>query len=151
MLFNCGVGEDTSESLGLQGDQTSVTIEILESNGRILDCKEIEPVHPKGNQSWIFIGRTDAEAETPVLWPTDLKNRFLGKDPDAWKDWRREEKGIAEDEIVGWHHWLDGHEFEQALEVGDRQRILVCCSSWGCKELDTTEWLNWTELKRHYS
>ena len=108
-----------------------------------LDCKEIQPMHPKGNQSWIFIGRTDAETETPVVWPPDVKNRHIGKDSDAGKDWRQEEKGTTEDEMVGWHHWLDGHEFEQALGVGDDQGSLVCCSPWSCKESDTTEWLNW--------
>ena len=87
----------------------TVVLKTLESP---LDCKEIQPVHPKGNQSWIFIGRTDAEAETPVLWPTDGKNWLIRKDPDAGKDWRREEKGTMEDELVGWHHWLNGHEFE---------------------------------------
>ena len=111
-----------------------------------LDCKEIQPVHPKGNKSWIFIGRTDAEAETPVLWPPDAKNWLIRKDPDAGKDWRWEEKGTTEEEMVGWHHWLDGHEFEQAPGVGDGQGSLVCCSPWGCRELDMTEWLNWTEL-----
>ena len=111
-----------------------------------LDCKEIQPVNPKGNQSWIFIGRTYAAVEAPIVWPPDAKNWFIGKDPDAGKDWRQEEKGMTEDEMVGWHHWLDGHEFEQALGVGDRQGSLVCCSPWGCKELDMTEGLNWTEL-----
>ena len=86
------------------------------------------------------------EAETPILWPPDVKNWLIGKDPDAGKEWRQEEKGMTEDEMVGWHHWLDGHEFEQALGVGDGQGSLVCCSSWGCKELDTTERLNWTDL-----
>ena len=108
-----------------------------------LDCKEIKPDHPKGNQSWIFIGRTDAEAETLILWPPDAKNWLTGKDPDAGKDWRREKKGTTEDEMVGRHHWLDGHEFEQALEVGDGQGSLACFSPWGCKESDTTELLNW--------
>ena len=84
-----------------------------------LNHKEIKPVHPKGNQSWILIGRTDAEAETSVLWPTDVKNWLIEEDPDARKDWRQEEKGTPEDEMVGWHHWLDGHEFEQAPGVGD--------------------------------
>jgi len=110
-----------------------------------LDCKEIQPVNPKGNQSWRFVGRTDAAAETPILWPPDVKNWLNGKDPEAGKDWRQEEKGTIEDEMVGWHHWLNGHEFEQAPEVGDGQGSLACCSPWGCKELDTTEWLNWTE------
>ena len=112
-----------------------------------LDCKEIQPVHPKGDQSWIFIGRIDVAAETPILWPPDAKSWLIGKDPDAGKDWRQEEKGMTEDEMVGWHHWLDGHEFEQALGVGDGQGTLVCCTPWGRKESDTTEWVNWTELK----
>ena len=107
------------------------------------NCKEIQPVSPKGNQSWIFIGRTDAEAL--ILWPPDVKNRLIGKDPNAGKDWRREEKGTVEDEMVGWHHRLYGHEFEQALGIGDGQGSLACCSPWGHKELDTTEWLNWSK------
>jgi len=111
-----------------------------------LDCKEIQPVHPKGDQSWIFIGMTDAEAETPILWPPDAKNWLIGKDPDAGQDWRQEEKGTTEDETVGWHHQLDGHECEQASGVGDGQGSLVCCSPWGRKESDTTERLNWAEL-----
>ena len=108
-----------------------------------LDYKEIQPVHPKGNQSWIFIGRTDAEAETPILWPPDVKNWLTGKDSNAGKDWR-EEKGTTEDEMVGWHQ-LDGHEFEQAPGVGDGQESLACCSSRGHKDSDTTKQLNWTE------
>ena len=108
-----------------------------------LDCKEIQPVNPKGNQSWIFIGRTDAEAKTPILWPPDVKSWLIWKDLDAEKDWRREEKGPTEDEMVGWHHRLDGHEFEQALGVGDGQGSLMCCSPWRHIELDMTEWLNW--------
>ena len=111
-----------------------------------LDCKEIQSVHAKGNQSWIFIGRTDAEAEAPVLWPPDVKNWLIWKDPDAGKDWRQEEKGTTEHEMVGWHHRLDGHECEQAPGVGDGQGGLACYSSWGQKELDTTERLSWTEL-----
>ena len=109
-----------------------------------MDSKEIKPVNPKGNQPWIFIGRTDAEAA--ILWPPAIKNGLIGKDPDAGKDWRQEEKEMTEDEMVGWHHWLDGHEFEQALGVGDRQGSLACCSPWGRKQSDTNEWLNWTEL-----
>ena len=105
-----------------------------------LDCKEIQPVNHNGNQPWIFIGRTEAEA--PILWPPDSKSRLIGKDPDARKDWRQEENGMTKDEIIGWHHWLSGHEFEQVLEDGEGQRKLVCCSPWGCKESDRTEWLS---------
>ena len=112
-----------------------------------LDCKNIQPVHPEGNQSWIFIGKTDAEAETLILWPPDAKNWLIGKDPDSGEDWRQE-KGMTEDEMVGRQHWLDGHEFEQAPRVGDGQGGLACCSPWGCKELDTTEWLNCIELSK---
>ena len=112
-----------------------------------LDCKEIQLVHPKGDQSWVFIGRTDAEAETPILWPPDAKNWLIGKDPDAGKVWRQVEKGMKEDEMVGWHHRLNGHGFWWTPGVGDGQGGLACCSSWGDKGLDTTEWLNWTELR----
>ena len=112
-----------------------------------LDCKEIKPVNPKGNQSWTFIGRTDAEA--PILWPPDAKSWLIGKDADAGKDWRQEEKGTTEDEMVGWNHRLDGHEFEKAPGIGDRQGSLVCCSPWGHKMLDMTEGLNWTQLKEN--
>ena len=110
-----------------------------------LDCKEIQQVHPKGNQTWIFIGRTHAEAETPIIWPPEAKNWLIWKDPDAGKDWGLEEKGTAVDEMVGWHHWLDVREFEWSLGVGDGQGGLVCCSPWGHKESDTTDWtdLNW--------
>ena len=104
--------------------------------------------NPKGNHSWIFTGRTDAEAEAPILWPPDAKNWLIGKDSDAGKDWRQDEKGITEDEMIGWHHQLNEHEFEQNLGVGDGQGSLGCCSPWSCKELDTTEQLNWTERKR---
>ena len=114
--------------------------------GSPLDCKEIKPVNPKWNQSWIFVGRTDVEAETPILWPSDAKSWLIWKDPDAGKDWRQEEKGTTEDEMVGWHHRLDGHEFEQALGVDDGQGGLAYYSPWGCKESDTTEWLNWFEI-----
>ena len=113
-----------------------------------LDCKEIQPVNPKENQLWIFIRRTDFEAETLILWPPDGKNWLLRKDLHAGKDWRQVEKGTTEDEMVGWHHQLDGHEFEQALWVGDGHGILACCSLWGRKESDRTERLNWTELSR---
>ena len=110
-----------------------------------LDCKEIQPVHPKGIQSWIFIGRTDVEAETPTLWSTDMKNSLLGKAPDAGKDWRQEKKGTTEDKMIEWHYQLDGHEFEQAPGDGDRQGSLAYCIPWRCKQSDTTEQLNWTE------
>ena len=126
MLLNCGVGEDSCKSLGLQ---------------------EMQPVHPKGDQSWVFIGRTDVEAETPILWPPDVKSWLIGKDPDAGKYWGQEGKGMTEDEMVGWHHQLDGHGFGWTSGVGDGEWGLVCCSSWGHKESDTTERLNWTELK----
>ena len=125
MLLKCGVGEDSSEPL---------------------DCREIQPVHSEGNQPWIFIERTDAKAETPILWPPDVKNWLIWEDPDAGKDWRQEEKGTIEDEMVEWHHWLNGHEFEQAPGVGDGQGSLVCYTPWGSKELDTTEPLNWTDF-----
>ena len=111
-----------------------------------LDCKEIQPVHPKGNQTWMFIGRTDVEAETPILWPPDVKNWLIWKDPNAGKERRQEEKGMTEDEMVGWHHWLDGHEFEHASGAGDGQGSLACCSAWSHKESDTTKRLNWTEM-----
>ena len=123
MLLNCGVREDSWESL---------------------DCK-IKPVNPKGNQSLVFIGGTDAEAETPILWPPDAKSWLIWKDPDAGKDWGQEQKGTTEGEMVGWHHWINGHEFAWTPEVGDGQGGLVCCNSWGHKEPDTTEWLNWTD------
>ena len=116
-----------------------------------LDCKEIQPVHPKGHQSWIFIGRTEAEDEMPILWTPDAKNWLIWKNPDAGKDWKWEKKGTAEDVMVGWHHWLSGHEFEPALGVDDGQWGLVCYSPWGHKELGVTEWLNWTELSHSKS
>ena len=118
MLLNCGLGE------------------ALESP---LDCKEIQPVNPKGNQSWIYFGRTDVEAETPVVCPPNTKNWLIGKDPDARKDWRQEEKGMRDDEMAGWHHRLDGLEFEEAPRVGDGQGSLVCFSPWGRKESDMTQ------------
>ena len=121
MPLNCCVGEHSWESLGLQGD----------------------PVYPKWNQSWIFFGKADAEAETAILWPPDVKNWLIAKDPDAGKGWRQEEKGTTEDEMVGWYHQFYGHEFEQALEVADGQGSLACCSPRGHKESDTTEQLNW--------
>ena len=119
---------------------TVVLKKILES---LLDRKAIQSVHPKGNQSWIFIGRTDAEAETPVLWPLDAKNWLIWKEPDAGKEWRQEEQGMTEDKMVGWYHWLNAHEFEQALRVGDGKGGLVCCLPWGPIVADTAERLNW--------
>ena len=110
-----------------------------------LDYKEIQPVHAKGDQSWVFIERTDVEAETPILWPPCAKSWLIGKDPDAGRDWGQEEKGTTEDEMVGWHHWLDGHGFGWTPGVGDGQGGLVCWDSWGHKESDMTERLNWTE------
>ena len=125
MLLNCGV-EKTLESP--------------------LDCKEIQPVHSKGDQSWVVFGRNDAEAETPVLWPPHAKSWLIGKDPDAERDWGQEEKGTTEGEMAGWHHQLHGCESEWTPGVGDGQGGLVCCDSWGHKDLDMTERLNWTEL-----
>ena len=125
MLLNYGVGEGSWASLGL---------------------KEIQPVHPKGDQSWVFIGRTDAEAETPILWPPDVKSRLIWKDPDAGKDWGQEEKGMTEDETVGWHHRLNEHGFGWTPGAGNGQGGLACCSSSGYKESDMTEQMNWTEL-----
>ena len=125
MLLNSGFGEDSWESLGLQ---------------------EIQPVHPKGDKSWVFIGRTDVEAEMPILWPPDAKKSWLiGKDPDDGKHWGQEEKARAEHEMVGWHHWLNGRGIGWTPEVGDGQGGLASCGSWGRKGLDRTEWLNWTE------
>ena len=112
-----------------------------------LDCKEIQPDHPKGDQSWVFIGRTDVEAETPILWPPDAKSWLIWKDPDAGKDLGQEEKGMTEDGMVRWHHWLNGHESEWTPGVGDGQGGLACCDSWGRKESDMTEQLNGTELR----
>ena len=106
-----------------------------------LDCKEIQLVHPKGDQSWVFIGRTDAEAETPILWPPDAKSWLIGKDPDAGRDWGQQEKGTTKDEMTGWHHWLDGHELGWTPGVGDGQGSLACCSPLGGKESDMTDWL----------
>ena len=125
MLLNCGVGEDSWESLGLQGD----------------------PISPsKVGQSWVFIGRSDVDAETPILCPPDAKSWLIWKDPDSGEDWGQEEKETTKDELVGWHHRLNGHGFEWTLGVGDGQGGLACCGSWGQKESDTTERLNWTVL-----
>ena len=125
MLLNCGVGENSWKSLGMQEDSTSQNQSL--------------------GTGWLFIGRTDVEAETPILWPPYVKNWLLGKDPDAEKDWGQEEKGTTEDEMAGWPHWLDGRESEWTPGVGDGQGGLACCSPWDRKESDMTERLNWTE------
>ena len=114
-----------------------------------LDFKEIQPVHSEGDHPWDFFGRNDTKAETLILWPPDVKNWLVENDPDAGKDWRWEEKGTTEDEMVKLHHWLNGHEFEQALRVGDGQGSLACFSPWDFKELDMTEGLNRTEIQNH--
>ena len=118
------------------------TVVLEKTLGSPLDCREIQPVHPKGDQSWVFIGRTDAEAETPILWPPDAKNWLIGKDPDVGRSWGQE-KGMTEDGMAGWHHWLNGRESEWTLGDGDGQGGLACCDSWGRRESDTTERLNW--------
>ena len=112
-----------------------------------VDHNKNKAVSPKWNQPWILMGRTDAEAEAPILWPSDVKSRLTGKDPDAWKEWRQKEKGAAEDEMVGWPHWLNGREIEQTPGDGEGQGSLVCCNPSGCKESDMTEWLNWNDWK----
>ena len=136
MLLNCGVRKRFSR---VPWTARRSTLSIL---------KEISPEYSVNiqHQSFHWIFRTDAETETTILWPPDVRNWLIGKDPNAGKDWRREEKGMTEDEMVGWHHWLNGHEFEQAPGVGDGQGSLACYSPWGHKKLDTTEWLNWTEF-----
>ena len=125
---------------------TVVLEKILESP---LDCKEIQPVNSKGDHPWVFFGRNDAKAETPILWPPDVKSWLIEK-TDAGRVWGQEEKGKTEDEMAGWHHWLDGHEFGWTPGVGDGQGGLVCCDSWGLKESDMAELLNWTELKQSF-
>ena len=127
---------------------TVVLEKTLEST---LDYKEIQPVYPKGDQSGVFFGRTDVEAEILILWPPDMQSSLIWKDPDAGKDWGQAEKGMTEDEMVGWHHRLNGCGFGWIPEVGDGQGGLACCSSWGHKESDMTEWLNWTEGKEYSS
>ena len=111
-----------------------------------LDCKEIQPVHSEGDQPWVFFGRNNAKAETPVFWPPHAKSWLIGKDSDAGRDWGQEKRGTTEDEMAGWHHWLDECESGWTPGVGDGQGGLACCNSWGRKESDTTELLNWTEL-----
>ena len=116
---------------------------VLEKTPDPLDCKKIQSVHPKGNHSWKFNGRTEVEAETPILWPPDVKSWLIWKDPIAGKEWRQDKKGLSEDEMVGWHHRLNGHEFESTLGAGNGQGGLACCSPWCYKELDMTEWLKY--------
>ena len=151
--FSCGhvwMWElDCEESWALKnwGFWTVVLEKTLESP---LGFKEIQPVHSEGDQPWDFFGRNDAKAETPILWPPHAKSWLIGKDSDAGRDWGKEEKGPTEDEMAGWHHRLDGHEFEWILGVGDGQGGLACCDLWGCKELDMTERLNWTELNWYF-
>ena len=128
MLLNCGVEEDSWESL---------------------DCKEIQPVHSEGDQPWDFFGKTDAKAETPVLWAPHAKSWLIGKDSDAGRDCGQEEKGTTEDEMAGWHHQLDGRESEWTPGVGDGQGGLTCCDSWGRKESDTTERLIWSDCGKN--
>ena len=111
-----------------------------------LDCKEIQPVHSEGTQPWDFFGRNDAKAETPVLWPPHVKSWLIGKDSNAGRNWGQEEKGTTEDEMAGWHHWLNRRESEWTPGVGDGQGGLACCDSWGRRELDTTERLLWSDL-----
>ena len=120
------------------------TVVLEKTVERPLDCKEIQLVHPKGGRSWVFILRTDVEAETPILLPHHGKSWLIRRDPNAGKDFGQVEKGTTEDEMAGRHHWLNGHGFGWTLGVGDGQGSLVCCNSWGCKESDTTERLNWT-------
>ena len=140
----CMWGLDHKESWGPK-NWCFWTVVLEKTLKSLLDFKEFQSVHPKGNQSWIFIGRTDAEA--PILWTTDVKNWLIWKDPDAGKDWKQVKKGMTEDEMFGWHHWLNGLESEQALGVSDGQGGLVCCSLLGGKDLAMTEQLNWTEPK----
>ena len=113
-----------------------------------LDCNEIHPVHLKGDEPWMFIGRTDVEAESTILWPSHAESWLMGKDPDAGRDWRQEKKETAEDEMAGWDHLLNAHVFDWTLAVGVGQGGRVCCDSWSLKQSDTTEWLNWTELNQ---
>ena len=130
----------------LRGNWCFWTVVLEKTLESPLDCKEIQPIHSEGDQPWDFFGRNDAKAETSVLWPPHTKSWLIGKDSDAGRDWRQEEKGTTEDEMAGWHHWLDGRESGWTPGVGDGQRGLECCNSWGHKESDMTEWLNWTEL-----
>ena len=141
VMYGCELDYKESWALRNWSFWTVVLEKTLESP---MDCKEIQPVHPKGNQSWIFIRRTHAEAETLVLWPPHAKSGLIGKDSDAGRDWGQEEKGTTEDEMAGWHHRLNGRGFGWTPGDGDGQGGLVCCNSWGHKELETTEWLNWT-------
>ena len=148
-LWLPGVKSWGRESLEIWDWHVHTAIFKIDTNMKTLESplgfKEIKPVNPKGNQPWVFIGRTDVEAEAPIICPPDAKSWLIRKDPDAGKDWRQEQKGTTEYEMVGWHHQLNGHEFEQARGVGDGQGSLACCSPWSHKELDMTKWLNWTK------
>ena len=152
MVFSCGhvwMWQLDSEESWAPKNWCFWTVMLKKTLESPLDCKEIQPVHPKGDQSWVFFGRTvspeySLEAETPVLWPPHAKSWLIGNDSNAGRDWGQEEKGMTEDEMAGWHHWLDGHESEWTPGVGDGQGGLACCDSWGHKESDTTERLNWT-------
>ena len=135
-------GEMSEEESELQSWKKSFLDACSESP---LDCKEIQPVHSEGDQPWVFFGRNDAKAEAPILWPPHAKSWLIEKD-SCWEGWGQEEKGMTEDEMAGWHHRLDGRESEWTPGVGDGQGGLACCDSWGRKESDTTEWLNWAEL-----
>ena len=132
---------------GVAKSWTQLRLSLTQTLESPLDSKEIKSVNPEGNQPWIFIGRTDAEA--PILWPPDAKSGLIWKDPDAGKDWGQEEKRVTKDEMVGWHHRLNGLEFEQTPGDREGQGSLVCCSLWGCKESDMIEGLNWTELNAY--
>ena len=139
VMYGCEIGHTEHWALKNWCFWTVVLEKTLASP---LTCKKITPVNPKGDQPWIFIGRTDAEAEAPILWPPNAKSLLIGKDPEAGKDWRQEEKGATGDEMIGWHHLLNGHDFVQSPGDGEGQGSLVCCGLWGHKESDTTEWLN---------
>ena len=143
----CGYKSWTIKKAECQRIDVFLTMVLEKTLESPLDHKEIQPVHPKGDQSWVFIGRSDVEAETPILGPPDSKSWLIWTDPDVGKDWGQEEKGMTEEEMVGWHHRLNGHGFGWTPGVGNGQGGLASCSSWGCKESDTTEQLNWTDSK----
>ena len=146
--FKCSFDEFVGEKVVFLSYSSAILgLPLEKSLESPLDCKEVQPVYPKGDKSWVFIGRTDAKTETPILWPPFEKSWLIGKDSDAGRDWGQEEKGTTEDEMAGWHHRLNGHKFGWTPGDGDGQGGLAWCNSWGRKESDTTEQLNWTELK----